>query len=101
MEHTIPHTLSDCFTILDNVVDPDVKAALRHTTPFEARYAFHSSLTGWISHNLIMRYNLMATDLFDELDLSELMLLQSPDYLAQRLVSAYRNHLLSHNCLQA
>lgn len=97
MELTTPRTLSDCFSILDNAVAPDVKDALRHTTHFEARYAFHSSLTGWISNNLIMRYGLIATDLFDELDLTELMLLQSPVYLAQRLVSAYRNHLIFHD----
>lgn len=97
MENNTPHTLQDCFAIIDAALTPVDKQAVACAHEFELRYAFHSSLARWVRENIVDRYNLHGEDFFYSHDLwQQILIVDSPDELSTLILLAYRRHLLKN-----
>ena len=97
MEHTIPHTLQDCFAIIDAALSPGDKQAIAGAHDFELQYAFHSGLAGWVRDNVVLKYGLRGEDFFYATDLwHQILLVDDPLTLTNQILVAYRHHLLNN-----
>lgn len=96
MENSTPHTLQDCFAIIDAALSPDDKLTVMNTREFELQYAFHSSLEQWVLTNVVNRYNLHSEDFFYATDLWHQCLLIDEEHTFPTLILLeYRKHLLA------
>lgn len=99
MSHTTPHTLNDCFAIIDTVLSPSDKQAIANAGEFELRYVFHNGLENWIKDNVVLKYDLRGTDFFMSHNIwQQILLSDDPNELSAQILLAYRHHLLTpHN----
>ncbi|MBQ0121334.1 MAG: hypothetical protein KBT13_09510 [Bacteroidales bacterium] len=97
MKNNTPHTLQDCFAIIDSALTPDDKQAVARAHEFELRYAFHGILAQWVRVNLVDRYGLQGEDFFYSHDLwQQILIVDSPDELSTLILLAYRRYLLNN-----
>lgn len=98
MNTTRPKSLTDCYHMIDAMLDAASKKTVMRTKESDIETAFHFSNLGlWIRNELIRKHELTASELFHDTD--DIMMLNDPDNMCCIIIKGYREHLINKSAL--